>query len=590
MEMKVADVIVKCLEAEGIEYAFGISGSHYLSFFHALKKSSIKYISVKHESAASLMALSYARYAQKPALILGTAGPGALNMLTGIVEMYKSCIPCFVLTPIAPTDLQGKCSLQEDSGYANSHSIQKIMSCMTKRSLLCVSPQNIQEYICDLFRYCFHGKKGPVHLLVPTNHFEQKIDFTPRNPEQYRTCEEKNIDLDKIDAVAQELYNSKKPLLFVGQRAWFPNISTAIKEISGKFNIPVILSHGAKGLYDEYADFFGGILDLYGHRSAEILARQSDCVVAIGEDFGEFTTIKYEPDLFRNKLIQLDVDGYDIGRNYPVFMSAAGDLHAMLSHLSLKLSEMNTLCFNNSEDFRSFYNNSNSFAIQEMLGASLPLKPQRIFKVIADLLPEKSAVITDMGTAGFFTVRYLKTRCGSYSICTGNYTMAQAVAGVIGCKLGKPDNICIAVCGDGAFMMNCMEIATARQYDIPIIWIVFKDNRYGNVEWAQRVLYNDISFCTELYVPDLMKLAEAFKVDFFRVDDDSTLNKHFSQAIQNYRGKNQSAIIEVLYDTEESLPMKPRVVKFIQDICNLSDFKPTPYLMKSLKNLLREKV
>ena len=139
-------------------------------------------------------------------------------------------------------------------------------------------------------------------------------------------------------------------------------------------------------------------------------------------------------------------------------------------------------------------------------------------------------------------------------------------------------------------MMNCMEIATARQYDIPIIWIVFKDNRYGNVEWAQRVLYNDISFCTELYVPDLMKLAEAFKVDFFRVDDDSTLNKHFSQAIQNYRGKNQSAIIEVLYDTEESLPMKPRVVKFIQDICNLSDFKPTPYLMKSLKNLLREKV
>jgi acetolactate synthase I/II/III large subunit len=589
MEMKVADVIVKCLEAEGIEYAFGISGSHYLSFLHALKNSSIKYISVKHESAASLMALHYARFAQKPALVLGTAGPGAMNLLTGIAEMYKSCIPCFVLTPVVPTDLQGKCSLQEDSGYANSYSIQKIMSCLTKRSILCVSPQNIQEYCYDLFRYCLHERKGPVHLLVPTNYFEQKIDFTARSPAQYRNSGEKNIDPDKICAVAAAIKNSKKPLLFVGQRAWFPNISRSISELSDKFHIPVILSHGAKGLYDEYSAFFGGILDLYGHRSAELLSRQSDCVVSIGEDFGEFTTIKYEPELFKNKLIQLDVDGYDVGRNYPVLTSAFGDLSSMLGLLCRKLVEFNTPCFYN-DDFKTFFNDSNSFSTQEMQDSSIPLKPQRIFKEISDLLPDKASVIVDMGSAGFFTVRNLKVRCGSYSICTGNYTMSQAVAGVIGSRLGNPENICVAVCGDGAFMMNCMEMATARQYNIPIIWIVFVDRRYGNVEWAQRVLYNDLTFCTELFVPDLHKFAEAFSIDYYKIDDTISLHKNFSLALQNYRDKNQSALIEVAYDTEEQLPMKPRMVKFIQDMCNLGDFKTTPYFMKSLKSMLREKV
>jgi acetolactate synthase I/II/III large subunit len=590
MEMKVADVIVKCLEAEGVEYAFGISGSHYLAFFNALKNSSIKFISVKHESAAGFMALHYARFAQKPALILGTAGPGATNLITGIAELYKANLPCFVLTPIVPTNLQGKNAFQEDSGLGNTYSIADLMKHITKKSLTCVHPENVPLYVQDLFRCGLYGRKGPVHLLVPTNYFEVKINFTPASPFQYRITDERDYNPDSVRSIAEILHKSQKPLLWVGHRAWYPDISDSITKLSTQFGIPVVLSASAKGLYDEYSPLFAGIFDLYGHRSAEVFINKSDCILSIGEDFGEFATNKYDPELVGDKLIQIDTDGYDIGRNYPVKMSACGNLGTIVDSLIEELHRSGREPFFDNVSTHKEIAKENASSVQEMENDSLPLKPQFVLKELSQLLPQNCCVIADIGANGYFSLRNLKVRSFGFSISMQNYTMGQGIAGALGAKFADHEKIVISLCGDGAFLLNGMEIATACQYNIPVIWVIFVNNKYGAVEWAQKLLYDNLDFCTSLYLPDLAKIAESFSINYYSASDVSSLRKGIIAAIDNYSSLNKSAIIKIDIDPDEPLPLKPHTVKFIKDICNANDFNPTPYFMKSFKRMLREKV
>ncbi|MBN2036729.1 MAG: thiamine pyrophosphate-binding protein [Chitinispirillaceae bacterium] len=589
MEMKVADVIVKCLEAEGIEYAFGISGSHYLAFFHALKKSSIKFISVKHECAAGYMALHYARFAQKPALIMGTAGPGATNLITGIAELYKANLPCFVLTPIVPTNLQGKNAFQDDSGLGNSYSISDLMKCVTKKTITCIYPENICAQIQDLFRSCLNGRKGPVHLLVPTNFFEIKVEYTPSPPSQYRIVNDRIFDPAGAKSIARAMADSKKPLLIVGHRAWYPNAADSIAKLSNDFGIPVVLSASAKGLYDEYAPFFGGIFDLYGHRSAEVLIKKSDCIVSIGEDFGEFATNKFEADLFKGKLYQIDIDGYEIGRNYPVNLGVCGHIGTIIDSLTNELNNAGCIQFFN----QSFFNEirqENAPTTGDASNSSLPLKPQFVLSEISKILPQNSIVIGDIGANGYFSLRNLKTRLSGFSISMQNYTLGQGVAGAIGAKIAVPEKTVISLCGDGAFLMNGMEIATAIQYNIPIIWLIFVNKSYGAVDWAQKLLYNDLYYCTSIKIPDLQKFADSFSIDYYKVTDANSLKNGISNAISNYLSSKKSAICEIIIDPEEMLPLKPHSAKFIKDICNIEEYNTTPYLMKAFKSMLREKV
>lgn len=588
-KITVAEAIVKCLEMEKIEYAFGISGSHYLAFFHALKKSSIKFISVKHESAAGYMALHYSRIAQKPALLLATAGPGATNLITGIAELFKANLPCFVLTPIVPTTLQGKNAFQEDSGLGNSYSIVDLMKCVTKKSITCIHHENIQIYIQDLFRNSLSGRKGPVHLLIPTNFFEKKIKFIPCLPTNYRVVGDRSFDPYSVKAIAKAINSSKKPLLIVGHRSWYPNSSDSIAKLSNDFGIPVVLSASAKGLYDEYAPFFGGIFDLYGHRSAEVLIKKSDCIVSIGEDFGEFATNKFEENLFKDKLFQIDIDGYDIGRNYPANLGVCGHIGTIIDSIANELNNSGCKqffghCFSNE------ISQENDITTEDTSNTSLPLKPPFVLSELSNILPQNSIIIGDIGANGYFSLRNLKSRLLGFSVSMQNYTLGQGVAGAIGAKIAAPEKTVISLCGDGAFLMNGMEIATATQYNIPIIWMIFVNNNYGAVDWAQKLLYNDLEYCTSIKIPNLQKFADSFSMDFYKVTYANSLKSIISKAISNYISNQKSAILEIIIDSEEMLPLKPHSVKFIKDICNIEEYNPSPYLMKAFKRMLREKV
>jgi acetolactate synthase I/II/III large subunit len=218
MKITVAQAIVRCLESEQIEYAFGLTGSHLLAFFNALKDSSIRYISVKHEGAAGFMALNYTKVAQKPALLLATAGPGAANLINGVAEMYKCGIPGFILTPVVPINTFGKNALQEDSGYGLSYSVNRLLGAVTKKSALAINGDMVPSLIRDLFRYAFTPPYGPVHISVPVNLFTDEIEFEELHPGQYRAINDCRVEHQKIRKAVGYISEAKKPLVLIGNR------------------------------------------------------------------------------------------------------------------------------------------------------------------------------------------------------------------------------------------------------------------------------------------------------------------------------------------------------------------------------------
>lgn len=590
MKINVAEAIVKCLEIEGIKYAFGITGSHYLALFNALKNSSIKYVSVKHEGAAGFIALNYTKITQKPALILGTSGPGAANLINGIAEMYKSGIPGIVLTPLVSTNLFGKNSYQEDTGYGTTYSINRIMENITRKSILLISPEKITDLMHEAFRYALTSPYGPVHISIPSNFLCEEIDFEDLKPNQYRLSNDTRIEIDRLNILYKFLQEANFPVLLIGNRCIYPDCSVILQKLIDNLHIPFILTHGSKGVLDEHQDLFGGILDYFGHRSAEKIIKDSDLVLAIGMDFSEAETIRYDPDLFKNsKLIILDSDTRQIGINYPSKLSISGNIFTSIQMFIQLLKDRNFYAKWNNLDIKAKFVEYNKHQINEMTTITSPLKPQYIFGEISKLLDKNTILFTDTGASSFSSIRHIVCYSkGYYSSSTG-YSMGQAVAGCIGGKLACPEKNVICICGDGGFLMHGNEVLTASQYELGITWIVFCDSLFNMVNINQRLAYNDLEFCVKFKNPDFSLLAKAYNCDYFEVNNSGDLEKSINNA-RKANSNNISALIIIKYDYDQHLPLKDRMVKTMQDMGQTKDIKSNPHLMRAFKKILKEKV
>ncbi len=590
MKMTVAKAIVKCLEIEDIKIAFGIIGSHYLSLFKEIKDSNIKYISVKHEAAAGYMALSYTRTAQQPSLILGTAGPGAANLVGSVAEMFKAGIPGIIITPTVASTLFGKKALQEDSGLGTSYSITSLMGNITKQSILAFRHDQIPQYLRDLIRCSLTAPFGPVHLCVPCDFFDMELEFDEIEPFNYRTIEDERMESKKLCLVAEELRNAQNPLLLIGNRCVFPDCSVQIQAICDHWNIPFILTHASKGLLNERQDLFGGVLDYFGHKSAERYVKQCDCIFAIGLDFSEAETLAYDPELFKNsKLFILDSDSSQFTSSYKFAQSISGSIKHSLAFL---LEHMHTIVkkdLMNLADYRDKMRSMNEYQFSEMATESDPMKIEYIISNLSRIMPEKSAVYSDMGASTFSFIRHYATNKQGFHALSGNYSMGQAVAGCIGGKLSNPDKFVVAISGDGAFLMHSNEILTAVQYGLGITWIVFVEDLYNMIQINQCLAYGGgLEFCTRINNPNFQKLAEAYGIHYYEIKTKEDIESSIKKAYEKNR-QNESVLITVTYAFEQHLPIKPQLVRSMKNMGQTKDIQSNPYLMKAFSKALKEK-
>jgi acetolactate synthase-1/2/3 large subunit len=390
-----------------------------------------------------------------------------------------------------------------------------------------------------------------------------------------------------MEAIAQRLAQARYPLILAGERALLPDATYEIQTLAERFSIPVATDLACKSAVDEWSPMFIGCIGVLGHKAAEkYLKEKSDLVLAVGQTFNEISTLSWDPSLATGRqLIQLDTDPEEIGKVYPVAAASVGHLPTMLTRLSEKLNALG----GNKQGEReaavaSLLKQHPLFSANEMRSEKMPLLPQRVVHEIRQGLPENSLILSDSSKWTRWLGRYLPARRRTFVTAHDYEPMGWAVAGVIGAKIAHPDRPVVCVSGDGAFLMSAMELSTAANYHLDIIWLIMNDSRLGIIYDLQKTLYGGRIAATTFENPDFVKLAASYGMKGQVIEKPGELVAALRTALEN----GGPAIFDVRFDPDEVPPLRPRSVLITKEM-GLPNPKPGPEVTRAFIAMLKEK-
>jgi acetolactate synthase I/II/III large subunit len=581
------EALVAILIQEGVKYIFGIPGSHTCPLFDEAERSGqIKMILTRHEQGAAYMADGYARVARQVGVCTGTVGPGATNLITGVAASYADGVPIIVITGMTPAAGIGRTAHQEATGIGRAPNQVELFRNVTKTSLSVARATKLPEMLRTAFRIALNGRFGPVNVSIPSDTFYDKIAFEKVDRSAYRVTRSNNVDLGLVRQAVQIIAKAKRPLIIAGQRALFPDATRQLRELAEQSCIPVVTPLSAKGAFDEHHPLALGCLGLVGERAAEKYLREvADVVIAVGENFEEWTSLSWDPDIVRGKaLIQIDVDPLEIGKNYPVTVGIDGTIRRILSEMRNQLLDIEYAPSTTLEEIASLKNGWGYFDSPEMSSDAVPIKPQRVMRELHDALPEDAIIFSDSGHTVRWVGRCFKSRPMSFYAANIFEPMGYGVAACIGGKLAAPTRPVVCICGDGSFLMNGMEISTAANYEIPVVWIIVNDSRLNMVYHAQSIYYADRHVATTFKNPDYVKFADAFGCEGWRVDK----AEEIKPAVQAALSCGRPSIVDIHIDPDEVPPMRPRALIVGKDL-RLPAPTATRASMITLTKMMKEK-
>lgn len=581
------EALVSILVEEGVQYLFGIPGSHTCPMFDEADRSGrIKVILTKHEQGAAYMADGYARVAQRPAVCTGTAGPGATNLVTGVAASFADGIPVIVITGQTPTSAIGRTAHQESTGIGRAPHQLEMFRNVAKASLAPVRASSIPGFIRNAFRIALSGRCGPVNVTIPADTFLDMIPFEKVDRARYRLVQSNNVDVELVGQAAQIIAGASRPLILAGQRCLFPDATAQIRALAEAFDIPVVTALNSKGAIDESHPLALGCLGLAGQRSAEKYIREvADVIIAVGENFEEWMTLSWDPQLIQDKrLIHIDLDPLEIGKNYQVDVGIDGTIHSVLTELTSQLQRTERAPSATREQIQQQKRDWGYFVAEEMSSDAVPIKPQRAMRELREALPDDAIVFGDSGNTVRWIGRYFPCRTRSFFAANIFEPMGYSVAACLGGKLAAPDRPVVSICGDGSFLMNGMEVSTAVNYGIAVLWIIINDARLNMVYQAQSVYYGDRHVATTFDNPDYVKFAEAFGAVGYRV----TRPEEIQPAVRSALSSGRPAIVDIHVDPEEIPPMRPRSLLLGKSL-RLPQPKASRASIQALTKMMKEK-
>jgi acetolactate synthase-1/2/3 large subunit len=556
MKSSATDVLVKYLEREGVEYLFGVPGGHLLPLYDSiLKAGTIKPILTKHEAGAAFMAYGYAATSGKIGVCCGTVGPGATNLVTGVASAYMDSVPMLVLTAQVGTTAIGKGALQEGAGVGRTIDQVGLFEKMTKMSIMEVRGSNLPYTLQRALRLAQTERPGPVHIDLPADVQGETIEADIAPISSYRLVANKAIDLEQIKLMADYLVGADKPVILAGYGLASGKRSGALVKLAERLQLPVATTLRAKGVFPEDHSLALGCVGLYGTRAANSYLRSGlDVLLALGTSFHEFTSHCWDPAFIPSKaLLQIDIDPAEIGKNYPVTNAIAGDANIALEAL-LAATEGKQ---RSGEAILAFKSDKEYFQEESMTSDAVPIKPQRLMRELASVLPRDAVVFADIGNTLTWAERYLPCYPeGRFVTLTGLAAMGSATAAIIGGKLGRPQSPAICLCGDGDFHMTGMEVATSADHAIPVTWIILKNSRLGMIHDVQSVSYQNRYIASTFSDTDFAALAQALGGEGYTVEKPDEISEVVTEALQ----KQKPAVIEVVIDKSEKPPTKPRML------------------------------
>jgi acetolactate synthase-1/2/3 large subunit len=547
--MKGSEAIIKSLQDQGVDIVFGYPGGVLLPLYDVLYDSDLKHILVRHEQCAAHAADGYARASGKVGVCIGTSGPGATNLVTGIATAHMDSSPILAIAGQVGTALIGRDAFQEVDTLGLTIPI-------TKHNFQAMHADEIPGIIKSAFYIASTGRAGPVAIDLPKDvqeeEFDYKDDFQIDLPGYKPT---RKGHPGQIKKASNLILNSKKPVILAGGGVILSGSSEELMKLSQLINSPVTTSLMGKGSFPEDHPLSLGMLGMHGRKVANLLVDECDCLIVIGCRFSDRTTGKVDEFAPNAKIIQIDVDPAEIGKNIDIDVPIVGDAKIVLSSLIKTIGKLKE---GNSGSSKNWTDHVSDFKVNctpRLSFEDIPLKPQQVIKEIRDTIDYDAIVTTDVGQNQMWMAHYFTSKIPRTFLSSGGLgTMGFGFPAAMGAKVALPDSDVVAVCGDGGFLMVCQDLATVKEYDIPVVVCVL-DNRYlGMVAQWQKLFYNERMSHTHLgEVPDFVKLAEAFGVQAERVEKPGEMKETLRSALKS----GEPTLIDVIIDPDEILPMVP---------------------------------
>jgi acetolactate synthase-1/2/3 large subunit len=544
--MSGSQALIKALEKEKVKVIFGLPGGQIMPVYDALLGSKIRHVLARHEQSAAHMADGYARASNNVGVCMATSGPGATNLVTGIATAYLDSSPVVAITGQVPTPQIGLDAFQEAD-------IIGVSTPITKYNFQPRSAKDVPGTVRTAFFIASSGRPGPVLIDLPRDvQIESdEIEFTGKsNARGY--IPSVDPDLYKIKKAAEIILDSKRPFILAGGGIRISNAFKQLQDLAELLLAPVGTSLMGKGCFPENHPLSLGLVGMHGAKEANKIVMESDVLLAIGSRFSDRTTGKLDGFCPDAKVIHIDIDATEIGKNRCVDLAIVSSADKALSLLNEALKETSvkkkTFWSKRIKEVREAANN-NKQNMKE-------LSPPRILKELRKILPLDSIVTTEVGQNQMWAALNFKAIKPRTFISSGGFgCMGYGFPAAIGAKVAKPDVPVVDIAGDGSFRMTENSLSTSVDEDIPVIVIILNNQMLGMVAQWQRLFFGHRYSAVELSkIPDFVKLTKSYGAEGVRVNS----LKEFTSAVKKSMNAPVTTVIDVPIDPEENvLPMVP---------------------------------
>jgi acetolactate synthase I/II/III large subunit len=541
MNLSGAKAVIKSFEYEHVDTIFGIPGGVIIPIYDELyQQDTITHYLVRHEQAAAHAADGYARATGKVGVCMATSGPGATNLVTGIATAYMDSVPLVAITGQVTTDLIGKDAFQEAD-------ITGITQPVTKHNYLIRDASEIPQTIKEAFHIASTGRPGPVLIDVPKDVQTTTVRFEyPKKVRLPGYQPTYDGHPGQIKRAAKAISEAHRPVIYVGGGAKISGASEEVRALAEAILAPVTMTLMGMGVLPAEHPLSLGMLGMHGTRYANYAVTESDLIIAIGARFDDRVTGKIASFAPNAKIIHIDVDPAEIGKNVRVDIPIVGDVKRVLQKLMPMLKQTRT-----KEWMEKVHTWKREYPLEfDETG----LKPQYVVREISRLCPD-AIVCTEVGQHQMWAAQYFSHRDPRNFISSGGLgTMGYGFPASIGAKIGRPDETVFDLAGDGSFTMNCQELATAVAYDVQVKVAIFNNGYLGMVRQWQELFYDRRYSATKLSEINFVKLADAFSAHGIRVDSPNEV----APAIKEALSVPKPVIIDFRVEPEECVfPMVP---------------------------------
>ena len=540
--MKAGRAVIELLRAEQVEYLFGVTGLTTNSMVtETFGREDIKFIDTRHEEGAALMAYGYSKVTGKPSVCMTTSGAGTINLAGGISLAYKGRAPVIIISGDTALEYIGRDGSQ-------AFDLVNILKPLTKLAVQANKTSRVPALIRDSFRTALSGKQGPVLLDIPRDLLDKEIisdEFF--QPSTYRPFNHRAQGDEKLIKLASEiLLKAKSPLLLAGGGVLDSQASKEAVDLAELLDMAIVPSYGHHDAVPNSHPNYVGPPGSRGSGEAHEAMSKADVILAFGTRINQASTAwDYSIINPSTKIIQIDIDPVEIGRNYPVAVGIVGDAAAVGQQLINYINSVSTKGNNLPEWKNTFTNLSQSrlarLKSEENISEN-PMMPQEVFPEFKKIFPEDAMITIDAGVApglSYDRLQFEHPRTMFNYVGQGALGMGYSVG--LGTKLGRPNKTAISIHGDGGFLYTCGEINTAVRHNIPLISIVLNNNCMGAEKSQQKSLHDEQYVGVNLTNPRFDKLAEVFGAKGFYIEKPDQISDAVNEAIKS----GMPSIIEI---------------------------------------------